>query len=358
MTVDDITDQPGAVRPGEELPLARLLPWLRDRLSIPDEQPQVRQFSGGASNWTYELRFSSLSLILRRAPAGTKARGAHDMQREYRIQKALRPAFPLVPKMLALGTEPDIIGTDFYVMEKLNGMIPRRNLPRLASFTATDCTLLCQRLLDTLIRLHQVDYHAHGLDKLARGAGYTQRQVEGWSRRYTNARTWNVPSARRVQHWLQHNLPANESLSLIHNDFRFDNVVLDTTQPTRIIGVLDWEMATIGNPLMDLGNTLAYWVQADDDFFRRRTRRQPTHLPGMFTRQQVVDYYRQHTGADFEDFTFYEVYGLFRLAAIVQQIYYRYHRGETRNPAFRHFWLLSAYLVWKCARLIRETKCY
>jgi aminoglycoside phosphotransferase (APT) family kinase protein len=191
---------------------------------------------------------------------------------------------------------------------------------------------------------------------LGAGAGFTRRQVEGWSRRYREAATWNVPSGRRIMAWLAENQPRHERLSLTHNDFRFDNVVLAPDDPTRVIGVLDWELATVGNPLMDLGNMLAYWVQADDDRFARSSRRQPTHLKGMLTRDEVLEHYCARTGFRPENWTFYEVFGLFRLAVIVQQIYFRYHHGQTRNPAFRHFWLFVHYLHWRGRRAIERRR--
>jgi aminoglycoside phosphotransferase (APT) family kinase protein len=214
--------------------------------------------------------------------------------------------------------------------------------------------LLCTRVLDTLIALHRVDVSTAGLAQLGKGAGYVRRQVEGWSERYRRARTWNVPRADRVMAWLAGNMPSSERLAIIHNDFRFDNVVLDEHEPTRVIGVLDWEMATLGDPLMDLGNALAYWVQADDDFLFRRFRRQPTHLPGMLTRSEVLDYYGERTGWRHENWEFYEVFGLFRLATIAQQIYYRYHHGETNNPAFSNFWLVVNTLLHRCRRAMRS----
>jgi aminoglycoside phosphotransferase (APT) family kinase protein len=168
------------------------------------------------------------------------------------------------------------------------------------------------------------------------------------------ARTWNVPSFARIRAWLRERIPEDVGECVIHGDFRLDNLVLDPADPVRIVGVLDWEMATIGDPLMDLGNSLAYWVQADDDVVARATRRQPTHLPGMLTRAEVVARYFEKSGLPPRDVTFHEVYGLFRLAVIAQQIYYRYHRRETRNPAFRWFWLLSHYLERRSLRLIRR----
>jgi len=192
------------------------------------------------------------------------------------------------------------------------------------------------------------------LAELGKGAGYCQRQIAGWSDRYEKARTWNVPAFTGVRAWLKANTPQDVATCVIHGDWRLDNVVLDPDDPTRIIGVLDWEMATLGDPLMDLGNALAYWVQADDGVLMRSTRRQPSHLPGMLTRQEVVARYLEKSGRKVDNWAFYEVYGLFRLAVIAQQIYYRYHHKQTRNPAFRHFWLLIHYLHWRCRRVIAK----
>ena len=343
------------MNPGEELEVGKVDAWLKDRVSGLSGALEVTQYRGGASNWTYRLRYASHDLVLRRPPAGTKAKSAHDMGREYRIQKALAPVFPFVPEMIAFCDDPSVIGCEFYVMRRLDGTILRKDPPRDLALTPDQTRRLCLKVIDTLISLHRVDPEGAGLKDLGKGAGYTRRQVEGWSDRYRKARTWNVPRLEDVMSWLAARTPDDVATCLIHNDFRFDNVVLDPKDPTRVVGVLDWEMATLGDPLMDLGGALAYWVQADDDFFLRSLRRQPTHLPGMLTRREVVEYYAEKTGWRTDDWSFYEVFGLFRLAGIAQQIYHRYHRGESRNRAFRHFWLFVTYLGWRCRRIIRRT---
>jgi len=348
-----ILDRAGPVRPGEELDAAVVDAWLKPRIRGLSGTPRVTQYSGGASNWTYRLEYDSHDLVLRRPPAGTKAKSAHDMGREYRVQKALAPVYPFVPEMLVFCDDPSVIGAEFYVMRRLAGLIPRKNLPRGLQLPPAAVRRLCTNVLDALIALHQVDYDAAGLAHLGKGAGYTRRQIEGWSERYRAARTWNVPRGRPVMSWLAARIPDQERLCLTHNDFRFDNVVLDPAEPTRVVGVLDWEMATLGNPLMDLGNSLAYWVQADDDVVFRSVRRQPTHLPGMLTRREARDYYCERTGLATDDWAFYEVYGLFRLSVIAQQIYYRYHHRQPRNPAFRHFWAIVHYLHYRCQWIIR-----
>ena len=349
-------DRAGAVREDEELDVAALDAWLKAQLPGLEGMPKVTQYPSGASNWTYRLEYPNRDLILRRPPSGTKAKSAHDMGREYRIQKALKPVFPYVPEMIAHCGDPGVIGAEFYVMERLEGIILRRNFPRGVELTPEKARAICLRLLDTLIALHRIDYRAAGLEPVGKGAGYAKRQIEGWSERYRKARTWNVPKGEKVMKWLADHLPGQERICVIHNDFRFDNLVLDPRDPARVIGVLDWEMATLGDPLMDLGNSLAYWVEPGDDFLAQKTRRQPTHLPGMLSRKEAVDYYCAKTGFKTEKWAFYEVYGLFRLAVIAQQIYFRYHHDQTRNPAFKNFWLFVNYLFWRCRKSIRASE--
>jgi aminoglycoside phosphotransferase (APT) family kinase protein len=347
-------DVAGAVRAGEELDIAAVHDWLVRRVPDLRGTPRVTQYAGGASNWTYRLEYDAHDLILRRPPAGTKAKSAHDMAREYRVQSALAPVYPYVPEMIALCEDQSVIGAEFYVMRRVAGLIPRKNLPRGLDLSESDVRRLCRNVLDTLIALHQVDHDAAGLSGLGKGAGYTRRQIEGWTERYGKARTWNVPRGTAVTSWLAANIPATERICVTHNDFRFDNVVLAPEDPTRVVGVLDWELATLGDPLMDLGNTLAYWVQADDDVVFRSFRRQPTHVRGMLTRADVRDYYCERMGFAPAGWAFYEVYGLFRLSVIAQQIYYRYFHKQTRNPAFRNFWIVVNYLHYRCRRIMRN----
>lgn len=344
----------GAVRPGEELDTAAVDAFLKARLPGLRGSPRVTQYSGGASNWTYRLEYEGHDLVLRRPPAGTKARSAHDMGREFRVQQALRPAFPYVPEMIVFCDDPAVLGCEFYVMRRVPGLILRRNPPPGLQLDPATARRLCLSMLDRLVELHQVDPRAVGLESLGKGAGYARRQVEGWSERYRKARTWNVPRFTRVMAWLAERTPEDERTCVIHNDYRLDNLVLDEGDPTRVLGILDWEMATLGDPLLELGNSLAYWVQRDDDLVMRSLRRQPTHLPGMLTRREVVDYYCGRMDLRPGSWAFYEVYGLFRLAVIAQQIYYRYHHRQTRNPAFRRYWLLEHYLEWRCRRVIRH----
>jgi aminoglycoside phosphotransferase (APT) family kinase protein len=351
----DPLDGSGPVREGEQLDVEALTAWLADRVPGLSGTPRVTQYAGGASNWTYRLEYPDHDLVLRRPPAGTKAKSAHDMGREATVQTALRPVYPYVPEVVARCEDESVIGADFYVMRRIPGVVLRRDVPPGVTLDAGTARALCLNAVGALVGLHAVDPSAAGLESFGRGPGYARRQIEGWSDRYVKARTWNVPSFRTVRRWLADHTPEDVATCVIHGDFRLDNLVLDPDDLSRIRGVLDWEMATLGDPLMDLGNSLAYWVEAGDDRIARSTRRQPTHLPGMLTRRELVDAYCERSGRQRPaNWTFYEVYGLFRLAVIAQQIYYRYHHRQTRNPAFRHFWIAVRYLDRRCRKLIRR----
>jgi aminoglycoside phosphotransferase (APT) family kinase protein len=328
--------------------------WLVSHVDGLTGSPEVRQFPGGASNLTYLLAYPGRDLILRRPPTGRKAASAHDMRREFRVQAGLRPVFPFVPKVRAFCDDPSIIGGDFYVMDRLDGLILRRDLSEGMELDPQQARKLCTSAIDRLVDLHEVDVEAAGLADLGKGAGYVERQVRGWSERLRKAHTDNVPEFTEVLDWLWANQPGEVKICLIHNDFRLDNLVLDGPETLDVVGVLDWEMATLGDPLMELGSTLSYWVQADDDDVMKASRRQPTQVEGMLTRDEVVEYYSRRTGLPIDSWTFYEVYGLFRLAAVLQQIYYRYHHGDTHNPAFKDFWQLVGYLDWRCREVIKK----
>lgn len=349
-----------SVRDEDSFDVDAVVEWLRAQGESIEGDVAVLQFGGGASNLTYSIRSTGpgagRDLILRRPPSGRKAKGAHDMGREFRIQDALKEPFGLVPTMIGLCLDEGVIGSEFYVMERIDGIIPRRDLPPEVALTEEQTRALCRNALDTLVALHRVDVTAPDLAALGKGTGYVGRQVSGWSTRYRNAITDDAPDLDAVMAWLDANQPEDVGNCLIHNDFRFDNLVLDRDDPTRVVGVLDWEMATLGDPLMDLGGTLAYWVQADDDEFMQLFRRQPTHLPGMLTRAEVVAYYGEATGLTVtpDQWRFYEVFGLFRLAVIAQQIYYRYFHKQTTNESYAIFGPAVQQLGARCLRLVGD----
>jgi len=351
-------DQPRAVRDDDALDIDSVSAWLRERVPGLAGAPTVQQFRGGASNLTYLLQWPASAtspgreLILRRPPFGHKARSAHDMGREVRFLRALRPVYDGLPEVIAHCEDETVAAGEFYVMERLRGVILRQDIPSTLGLDAAHTRALCDNVLDRLVALHTIDIAAHGLEHLGRGAGYVGRQIAGWSRRYRAAVTPGAADFERVMAWLDANQPDDVATCVIHGDFRFDNVVLDPSDPTRPVGVLDWEMATLGDPLMDLGSSLAYWVEAEDELVMQMMRRQPTNAPGMRTRDEVWAYYAERTGRVIDDTDFYEVYGLFRLAAILQQIWYRFHHGQTSNPAFAAFGDLAVYLDARCQGIL------
>ncbi|RLV48001.1 phosphotransferase family protein [Nocardioides mangrovicus] len=343
-----------AVREEDAFDVAAVVAWLAAQ-GVEVGELEVQQFPGGASNLTYAL---GEDLILRRPPTGRKAKGAHDMGREFRIQAALAEPFGLVPPMVAFCEDESVIGSPFYVMGRVDGITPRRELG--VDLDAEAVRTLCENTLEVLVRLHGVDAAASPeLSALNKGSGYVRRQIEGWSTRWRQAVTDDVDEERaaraeRVMGWLDEHQPADVAQCVIHNDFRFDNLVLDRADPTRVLAVFDWELATVGDPLMDLGCTLAYWVQADDDPWFEQFRRQPTHLPGMLTRDELVTGYAERTGREIpdRDRAFYEAYGAFRLAGISQQIYYRYFHGQTHNEAYARFGPAAAALEARAADML------
>lgn len=333
-----LTDQASQIRTGEELDAAAVDRYLKSQIEGLQGTPQIRQFPGGASNLTYLVAYPDQEFVLRRPPFGVKAKSAHDMGREYRIINQLNDGFPYCPKAYAHCTDESVIGCEFYVMERVNGVILRADLPPELGLDADSTRALCKSFIDKFVDLHNVDYQACGLGDLGKPEGYVERQIEGWISRYNKAITPDAPKWESVMAWLRAKMPPDHHKpGLVHNDYRFDNVILDPDNPMQIIGVLDWEMTTIGDPLMDLGNTLAYWIQADDPAPVQAMRRQPSHAPGMLTRQEFADYYAERAGIEINNLDYYYTYGLFRLAGIVQQIYYRYYHGQTQDQRFAAF---------------------
>lgn len=348
-------DETSAPRTGEELDAGKLLEWLKSQNPVFTGPLQITQFSGGASNLTYLLRQGDKDWVLRRPPFGTKAKTAHDMGREFRVLSALQRVFPYCPKPVAYCEDESVMGCPFYVMERIHGLILRKDLPPELQLSPQDARTLCEHLVDVQVALHHVDVQAAGLADFGKPEGYVRRQVEGWSERFRKARTDDVPDAEELMKWLAEHLPPESGrAALIHNDYKFDNVVLDPKDPLKIIGVLDWEMATLGDPLMDLGCSLAYWIQADDPEEFQMARMLPTTVPGMMTRQELVDSYARKSGLPIRDFHFYYVFGLFRLAVIAQQIYYRYAKGQTTNKRFAQFGLFVGLLNYRAEQVIQS----
>ena len=350
----DYTDQPTEIRRGEDLEVAGVEKFIRDAIPDLSGEITIRQFTRGHSNLTYLITIGGREMVLRRPPFGTKAKTAHDMGREYRVLKALHSVFPYCPQPLAHTDDASIMGCPFYVMERVSGIILRRDLPPGLDLAPQQVRQLFENLVSVQFELHAIDYHKIGLSNFGKPQGYVERQVLGWNKRYRAARTPDAPDCESVMTWLQEHMPPDsEHPAIIHNDFKLDNAVLDKEDPTKIIGVLDWEMATIGDPFMDLGSSLAYWVEPEDPPEIQAIRTMPTHLEGALSRKEMIDYYAQVSGRFIEDFSFYYCFGLFRLAVIAQQIYYRYYHGQTRDQRFKDL-ILYVVILEKVARGIIE----
>jgi aminoglycoside phosphotransferase (APT) family kinase protein len=341
------------VREGEALDWPALEQHLKSVLPQLAGTAEISQFAGGNSNLTYRLKYANDDLVVRRPPFGTKAKTAHSMIREYRIMNGLKPVFHSVPDTLYYSDDESIIGSEFYVMRKVDGVLIKDKLPAEWKFTPADTRRFCTSFWDKLIELHQVDYLEAGLGGFGKPEGYVERQVSGWNRRFERVITPDVDPFSAVRDWLVASMPGdNLRHSILHGDYRIDNVIFDRSNPCNILAVLDWEICALGDPLMDLGSALAYWIQDDDPVEMKHLIVQPSNAPGMLTRREILDLYQYRTGIDTSDFTFYLVYGYWRLAVILQQIYYRYYHGQTQDERFKTFGKFAQLLGKHCQRLI------
>lgn len=327
-------DKPTSIRPGEELDLRKLEPFLRSRFPNEAENFSALQFPSGHSNLTYSVELGDRKTVLRRPPFGSKVKSAHDMGREYQVLSRLHHAYPPAPKVLLYCEDSSILGAPFYLMEPISGIILRKDPPSQLRFTPDTAHRLCESFIDNLAHLHSIDFAAIGLGGLGKPQGYLERQVRGWTERYHGSQTHDFPEVDQILSWMRENMPSSSYATLIHNDYKFDNVILDPDNLARIIGVLDWEMCTLGDPLSDLGTALAYWVEGSDPEDLQKLRWGPTNYPGSMTRNELVERYAQTAGRDVSNMLFYVVFARFKVAVIVQQIYYRYKVGLTRDPRF------------------------
>jgi aminoglycoside phosphotransferase (APT) family kinase protein len=335
--MNEATDRAQDVRPGEELDAESLLTFLVERLEFPDDvELQIRQFRSGHSNLTYLLEpGEERSLVLRRPPFGAEdiERG-HDMSREWRVLSALEGHFEAIPSPIAFCEDTSVIGAPFYLMERVEGAILRGPRPSGIEWSEERAGALSETFVETLVSLHDVDLEASGLEDFGRPEGYVERQIEGWTARYRKAQTDEIESIDEAAAWLADHMPADSSAALIHNDFKYDNLVFDPDDLGHVRAILDWEMATVGDPLMDLGTSLAYWVEASDSETVRALQFGPTSLPGSLDREGVARRYAELSGRDISEVLFYYVYGLFKVAVIGQQIYYRFEKGYTDDERF------------------------
>ncbi|WP_298318874.1 phosphotransferase family protein [uncultured Aquimarina sp.] len=323
------------VRKGEELNEKTLKSFLHKKGLINDHQSdwKVEQYTHGYSNLTYLLQLEDKEYVLRRPPFGAIKRG-HDMGREFKVQSGIYKTFPKVPKMYAFTDDESIIGCPFYIMEKVDGIILSAREAKKRNILASDFKIIADSWLNTFVELHKLDYKAVGLEDLGRPEGYVERQVLNWGKQYLNAATDDVPAAEKVMKWMEEHQPKDYRYSLVHNDFKYDNVVFKDDSWKEVIAVLDWEMATLGDPLMDLGTSLGYWTVSSDHAFVQQGIPSPTIMEGNPSRSEIVELYAQKSGRDVDHLVFYYAFGLFKIAVIAQQIYYRYDKGLTTDPRF------------------------
>ncbi|HEV7797092.1 MAG TPA: phosphotransferase family protein [Pyrinomonadaceae bacterium] len=367
MTARDST----AVRAGEELDLAVLDSYLRQQLAErvshldPSATIEIEQFPGGHSNLTYLIRYGDREFVLRRPPVGPVAPTAHDMPREYKLLSVINPHFPLAPKPVLLCEDASIIGVPFYLMERRRGFIVRLKLP---SQVGEDLALrrrLSESVVDTLGALHAVDIQATGIGEIGKPAGFVQRQVRGWADRWQRSKTGELAEMDQVIQWLADRIPAelNGVATIVHNDFKLDNLMLDENDPARVVAVLDWEMCTVGDPLVDVGLALSYWTMSGGRSAGsgggksepNSSLRAITNGPGWMTRAEIIERYEMKTGRDLSRIAFYETFARFKVAVVIQQIYFRYVQGQTSDERFRNFDQLVRQLAHEALELAQHS---
>ncbi len=333
--MNEALDRPGEVKAGAELSQEALAAWLKahDLGAL----AEVKQFGRGYSNLTYLVRVlregSERDLILRTPPRGVKIASAHDMGREVRILRSLGTCWDKVPRTLGYEESDAVLGVPFYVMERVAGVIFRAQGPKSLPLATLDGHTLSTSLIDTLAEIHAVDVEKAGLANLGKPEGYNARQVRGWGERYAKAKTDEIPDVDSILKWLTEHTPSESGVALIHNDFKYDNVVF-APDLSRIAAVLDWEMSTIGDPLMDLGTALGYWVQPTDPMLFQAMRFGPTDAPSSLTRMELVERYATKSGRPISNLVFYFAFALFKLAVVAQQLYQRFARGLTQEPRY------------------------
>ncbi len=328
----DNIDKAVAAREGESPDLVKLTNYLSDFLPGFNGELFIEQFPGGYSNLTFLLKTSGGEYVLRKPPNGANIKSAHDMGREFKVLSALQPVYKPIPSPVLFCEDETVIGSPFYIMERVSGIILRNKLPKNFEITADMMKSISQSAVDNLAALHSINLETTGLIHLGKPEGYIQRQVEGWIKRYFNAETDRIEKMNNTADWMMANMPADSDPAFIHNDYKYDNLVLDAENLNNIIAVLDWEMATVGNPFMDLGTSLGYWCEAADSDTKKPFNL--TWLPGNLTREEVVQRYAKTKNISLPDMLFYYVFGSFKIAVIVQQIYARYKKGFSKDERF------------------------
>jgi aminoglycoside phosphotransferase (APT) family kinase protein len=353
------------VRAGEELDLPPLAGYLRAQLGAlaaefgPAAELEIEQFPGGHSNLTYLIRFGDREFVLRRPPVGPVAPTAHDMPREYKLLSAINPHFPLAPKPVLLCEDSSILGVPFYLMERRRGLIVRHEIPKQIGENIEVRRRVSEGVVDTLAALHAVNIQAGGIVQIGKPAGFVTRQVNGWADRWQRSKTSELGEMDQVIEWLRDRIPADNEAdaTIVHNDFKLDNIMLAEDDPARVVAVLDWEMCTVGDPLVDVGLFLSYWTMkgADNEADPNSSLRAVTNGPGWLTREEIIERYEAKTGRDLSRVAFYETFARFKVAVVIQQIYFRYFKGQTKDKRFRNFDALVRELAHEAISLAQDS---
>ncbi len=345
-------DQARNIREGEELALDKLQAFLEKTFSKTQTQLEIQQFPSGFSNLTYLLKWDNREWVLRRPPYGAeKISKGHDMGREYRVLSLVHPHFPEAPEPLVYSEDLDIIGAPFYIMKRIRGTILRAG--QKVDISPETTRAMNTSMIDTFVKLHQLDIEQTGLIQIGKPEGYLQRQIEGWSKRYEKAQTEDIPAMHYAREWLAKNMPESPAPTFIHNDYKYDNIVLNPDNLGEVKAVLDWEMSTVGDPLTDLGIYLSYTVEENDPQGLRN------FLPlysNSLTRQELVQRYQEQRGVEIQNIPFYYAFALFKLGVVLQQIYYRYHEGFTKDPRFAPLIFLTRECALMSQKVIEEQK--
>ncbi len=343
------------VRAGEELSVETLASYLRGKVAGAEDGITVAQFPSGHSNLTYLLKAGSHEYVLRRGPLGPVPPKAHDMAREYRVLEAVHPHFPEAPRVFHLCEDATVLGAPFFLMERRHGVVLRESVPPELSANPNYPQRVSEAFIQCLVRLHGIDVAQRGLAALGKPDGFLERQVKGWAERWQRAKTDQIPGMDDVIRWLRERRPSSGKPTLVHNDYKLDNVMLPLGGADQIEAVLDWEMTTVGDPLADLGLTLCYWSWAHVPELRGPVAPSVTSQAGWYSREQFVSRYAELSGRDVSRINYYEVLGIFKLAVILQQIYFRFRRGQTADKRFETFGTRVQALVKVAARLVEQS---
>jgi aminoglycoside phosphotransferase (APT) family kinase protein len=358
-----------AVRAGEELDATALNRYLGEHLPIqasefdPTSTIVIEQFPGGHSNLTYLVRYGDQEFVLRRPPVGPVAPTAHDMPREYKLLSIINPSFPLAPKPILLCEDTAVIGVPFYLMERRRGFIVRFKVPSQIGEDLAWRRRLSEAMVDALVALHAVDIQSTGIAQIGKPAGFVARQVHGWADRWQRSKTGDLAEMDQVIKWLVTRIPPDSAkeATIVHNDFKLDNLMLADDDPSRVVAVLDWEMCTVGDPLVDVGLALSYWTMGGggrsegESADQNSSLRAVTNGPGWMTREQIIERYETKTGRDLSRIAFYETFARFKVAVVIQQIYFRYVQGQTRDERFRNLDALVRGLVREALDLAEQS---